>query len=137
MIKKNKIKKYGVPTLPYALPIIGHLYILGGNSHRNLTKLVEKNGGIFSLWLGDFKTLIVTDPSINKEIMVKQFTNFSDRPKLKSFESFTGGSVNLVHCKKFLYGKTPEIIESLNKIKSEIIEYFLKKFSNVSLNENI
>lgn len=78
------------------MPIIGHLYKLGVNPHRNLTKLVEKNGGIFSLWLGDIKTVIVTDPSINKEIMVKQFTNFSDRPRLKSFESFTGGGVNLI-----------------------------------------
>ncbi|KAM9985273.1 hypothetical protein ACTFIZ_008806 [Dictyostelium cf. discoideum] len=57
-IKKNKVKKYDVPTLPFALPIIGHLYRLGSNPHINLTKQVEKNG-IFSLWLGDIKTVVV------------------------------------------------------------------------------
>ncbi|KAN0033513.1 hypothetical protein ACTA71_007200 [Dictyostelium dimigraforme] len=96
IIKKNKVKKYDVPTLSFALPIFGHLYRLGINPHRNLTKLVKEKGGIFSLWLGDIKTVIVTDPLINKEIMVKQFTNFSDRPRLKSFESFIGGGVNLI-----------------------------------------
>ncbi|KAK5575112.1 hypothetical protein RB653_010368 [Dictyostelium firmibasis] len=95
-IKKNKRNKNEVPILSFALPIIGHLYKLGINPHRNLTKLVKNNGGIYSLWLGDIKTIIVTDPLINKEIMVNQFKNFCDRPKLKSFESFTGGGVNLI-----------------------------------------
>ncbi|XP_050207706.1 cytochrome P450 CYP82J17-like [Mercurialis annua] len=62
VIKKHRGKL--VPEVPGGLPIIGHLHLLGAGEKslaRALSEMADKHGPIFSLRLGVYPTVIVTD----------------------------------------------------------------------------
>ncbi|KAM9985272.1 hypothetical protein ACTFIZ_008805 [Dictyostelium cf. discoideum] len=62
--------------------------------------------------------------------MVKQFTNFSDRPKLKSLEIFTGGSVNLIFMDYIENWSLIRKIVSSSVTKTKIISNYKNVFGN-------
>ncbi|KAK5577034.1 hypothetical protein RB653_001971 [Dictyostelium firmibasis] len=82
---KNQPPRGGIP-----FPIFGDLPKFGVNPHRYLTKVAKKKGGIFSVWLGDEKVFIITDPEAIRDIWIKQFKNFSDHPRHRSIRIFSG-----------------------------------------------
>ncbi|KAN0014815.1 hypothetical protein ACTFIU_001133 [Dictyostelium citrinum] len=88
-IKKNRRLSKNDPPSPWALPIIGHLHKLSLNPHRSLTELAKVYGGVYSLHIGDSKTVVITDVSAFKDVTVKQFNNFANRPQPKSIRVIT------------------------------------------------
>ncbi|KAN0047537.1 hypothetical protein ACTA71_001919 [Dictyostelium dimigraforme] len=83
-IRKNRRLSKNDPPSPWALPIIGHLHKLSLNPHRSFTELAKVYGGVYSLHIGDSKTVVITDPIAFKDVTVKQFKNFVNRPQPKS-----------------------------------------------------
>ena len=74
------LKKLDVPG-PKPLPILGNileLYKYGG-LHPMLFDYVKKYGKMFAVYLGDRPTLVVADPELVKQIMIKDFPNFRNR----------------------------------------------------------
>ena len=84
--KSNKSKKKNnkLPPQPWKLPLFGNLhnFIGAGQPHRVLARLACKLGPIVRLELGEVSAILVSSPSIAKEIMKTHDLSFADRPKL-------------------------------------------------------
>lgn len=78
------IKRRQVPEPSGALPIIGHLHLLGGRNpiFRTFNAMAEKYGPIFSLRLGYHRTLVVSSREIAKECLTVHDKVFATRPNI-------------------------------------------------------
>ncbi|XP_028058717.1 xanthotoxin 5-hydroxylase CYP82C4-like isoform X2 [Camellia sinensis] len=67
-----------------ALPLIGHLHLLGGEAPvaRILGAMVDKHGPIFSLRLGSHQALVVSSWEFVKECFTTNDTIFASRPSM-------------------------------------------------------
>ncbi|KAM9957546.1 hypothetical protein ACTFIR_009653 [Dictyostelium discoideum] len=141
---------------PFPIPILGNIYQLTNLPHFDLTKMSEKYGKIFRIYLADLYTVIVCDPTIARELFVDKFDNFIDRPKIPSVKhgTFYHGTVasmgdnwknnkeivgkamrktNLKHIYQLLDDQVDVLIESMKTIESsgESFDprYYLTKFT--------
>uniref|UniRef100_A0A6N2KB36 Cytochrome P450 n=1 Tax=Salix viminalis TaxID=40686 RepID=A0A6N2KB36_SALVM len=72
LLRKRKQSKINdLPPSPFALPIIGHLYLLKQPVHRALHSLSKKHGPVFSIKLGSRLAVVVSSPSAVEECFTK------------------------------------------------------------------
>ncbi|KAK2378033.1 cytochrome P450 71D10 [Trifolium repens] len=73
-----------LPPGPWTLPLIGNIHqiITSSLPHHGFKKLSEKYGPLMHLKLGQVSFLIVTSPTMAKEIMKTHDLSFCDRPNL-------------------------------------------------------
>ncbi|EXC30897.1 Cytochrome P450 93A1 [Morus notabilis] len=74
--------KARLPPSPPALPIIGHLHLLGPIPHQSFHKLSNHYGPLFHLSLGSVPCVVVSSPEMAKEFLKTQETSFANRPQL-------------------------------------------------------
>ncbi|KAK7351676.1 hypothetical protein VNO77_11288 [Canavalia gladiata] len=76
------------PEASGALPLIGHLHLLGGSKppHVTLAQMADKYGPIFTLRLGVHRTLVVSDWEMAKQCFTVNDKPFANRPKSVAFE---------------------------------------------------
>ncbi|KAF5726907.1 cytochrome P450 CYP736A12-like protein [Tripterygium wilfordii] len=72
------------PPGPRALPVIGHLHLLGNLPHQTLAHLAKKYGALMSLKLGSEPTIVVSSPEAAELILKTHDAIFATRPKLIS-----------------------------------------------------
>ncbi|KAJ3707909.1 hypothetical protein LUZ61_011614 [Rhynchospora tenuis] len=65
---------------PIALPIIGHLHLIGPLPHQSFHRLALRFGSLYHLRLGCVKCLVVSSPSLVKSFLKTHEALFSDRP---------------------------------------------------------
>ncbi|PIA33012.1 hypothetical protein AQUCO_04200037v1 [Aquilegia coerulea] len=71
------------PSIPYPLPILGHLHrIIKKPLHRTLAKLSDKYGPILFLRYGFRRVLLISSPSAVEECLTKNDIAFANRPHL-------------------------------------------------------
>ncbi|KAK3224822.1 hypothetical protein Dsin_004684 [Dipteronia sinensis] len=68
-----------LPPGPRGLPIIGYLPFLGTHMHKTFTKLAGIYGPIYKLWFGSKLCVVVSSPSLAKELVRDQDTIFANR----------------------------------------------------------
>ncbi|EGG16689.1 cytochrome P450 family protein [Cavenderia fasciculata] len=96
LAKKNKAFSTNDPPGPkIELPIIGSLHLLGEKPHHSLAQLHKKFGGIYKLWMGDYYTVVVSDPHYIREIWLKNNDNFINRPHTPSYTIMSGNFTDL------------------------------------------
>lgn len=83
----NNIMNY--PPGPTALPIVGNLYNLGTLPLINLTKLSRKYGGIFQIFLGSQRAVVVSDIDVARAALLKNVNDFAGRPRVLSGDIFS------------------------------------------------
>ena len=83
----NSIMNY--PPGPSALPIVGNLYNLGISPLVNLTKLSRKYGGIFQIFLGSQRAVVVSDIDSARDALLKNINDFAGRPSVLSGDIFS------------------------------------------------
>lgn len=82
-----------LPPSPPALPIIGHLYLLGKLPHQALCKVSNRYGPIVFLRFGYKSSLLVSSAEIARECLKTNESCFMNRPKRANFDYLTyGGS---------------------------------------------
>jgi len=93
-----KNSRGGIPG-PMALPIIGHLHLIGGSSlHKLLRDMSHKYGAVFRLKLGSRETVVLSTRHVIQEAFVKQAKTFAARPNLPTFAWTRNGQTGLSLC---------------------------------------
>ncbi|KAL0312785.1 UNVERIFIED_CONTAM: Labd-13Z-ene-9,15,16-triol synthase, chloroplastic [Sesamum radiatum] len=69
----------GLPPGPRGLPILGYLPFLDRNLHLQFTILARKYGPIYKLWLGSKLCIVISSPSLIKQVVRDQDTVFANR----------------------------------------------------------
>ena len=80
------------PPGPWSLPVIGNIFLFGLAPHKNVTKLAQQYGKIFSMKLGSREVIIVNDIDTVKEALLQKGSDFSSR--LAQFHLFQSGGQN-------------------------------------------
>ncbi|CAO2169890.1 unnamed protein product [Urochloa humidicola] len=83
-----------LPPSPPALPIIGHLHLVGDLPHVSLRDLAAKHGrdGLMLLRLGAVPNLVVSSPRAAQAILRTQDHVFASRPTSTVFDALLYGS---------------------------------------------
>ncbi|OAY43159.1 hypothetical protein MANES_08G047000v8 [Manihot esculenta] len=78
---------YALPSPP-ALPLIGHLHLIGSVLPKSFQDLARRYGPLMKIRLGASTCVVVSNADVAKEIFKTQELNFSSRPEFGSSEYF-------------------------------------------------
>ncbi|KAK9220930.1 hypothetical protein WN944_009354 [Citrus x changshan-huyou] len=83
-----------LPPGPRGLPVIGYLPFLGTTDlHKTFTELAGVYGPIFKLWLGNKLCVVVSSPSLVKQVVRDQDITFANRdPPIAGLVASFGGN---------------------------------------------
>ncbi|CAN6372149.1 unnamed protein product [Urochloa humidicola] len=92
--RKPPKKKPLLPPSPPALPVIGHLLLIGNNPHVSLRDLAAKHSrsGLMLLRLGTVPNLIVSSPGAARAVMRTYDHVFASRPASAIIDGLVYGS---------------------------------------------
>ncbi|KDO57269.1 hypothetical protein CISIN_1g045055mg, partial [Citrus sinensis] len=76
------------PPSPPALPLIGHLHLVGKVLPKSFQTLARRYGPLMQIRLGASACVVVSNADVAKEIFKTQELNFSSRPEFGSSEYF-------------------------------------------------
>ncbi|KAK6917584.1 Cytochrome P450 [Dillenia turbinata] len=79
LLSATKPRKLPLPPGPFPFPVIGNLLKLGDKPHKSITKLSKTYGPIMSLKLGQVTTVVISSPTIAKEVLQTNDISFSYR----------------------------------------------------------
>nr|AJD87472.1 cytochrome P450 CYP76AD16 [Cleretum bellidiforme] len=74
-----KSRQSKLPPGPKPWPIIGNILLLGDKPHQSVAKLSKIYGPLMSLKLGSITTIVISSPTIAKEMFLKHDLAFSSR----------------------------------------------------------
>ncbi|KAK7465118.1 hypothetical protein BaRGS_00037697 [Batillaria attramentaria] len=97
------------PGPGFALPLLGHLHLMGKDPRETFRKWRRQYGDIFSLYMGRQLTVVLNGHKVIKEALVKQADVFSDRPRNRG--CFRG--VGRERCRERFWSRMEDGKESL------------------------
>ncbi|KAL7203627.1 hypothetical protein ACSBR2_016818 [Camellia fascicularis] len=77
--RSSSAGRAGLPPGPNPFPIIGNILALGKRPHESLSNLSKIYGPLVSLKLGTMTTIVVSSPSMAKQVLQKHDQIFSSR----------------------------------------------------------
>ncbi|XP_040985809.1 flavonoid 3'-monooxygenase CYP75B137-like [Juglans microcarpa x Juglans regia] len=94
----KKQRKTAVPPLPpgpRGLPIVGYLPFVGTELHTKFHQLCGIYGPIYKVWLGNKLAIVISSPSLVKEVVRDQDAIFSNRDSTIVTRIVTYGAVDI------------------------------------------
>ncbi|KAL3499503.1 hypothetical protein ACH5RR_038596 [Cinchona calisaya] len=76
---KSRKERALLPPGPLGLPVLGYLPFLGTNLHTEFSELARRYGPIFKLQLGNKLCVVLSSPSLIKEVTREQDIFFANR----------------------------------------------------------
>ncbi|KAK8515133.1 hypothetical protein V6N13_122125 [Hibiscus sabdariffa] len=86
--------KTRLPPSPRALPVIGHLHLLGPIPHQALSKVSNRYGPLVHFYIGSNPCVLVSSQEFAKEVLKNHETSFLNRPKLVNVDYLTYGTAD-------------------------------------------
>eukprot|EP00250_Pteridium_aquilinum_P029699 c39974_g1_i1 orf=361-1884(-) len=83
-----------LPPGPLALPIIGHLHLVGKRPHRSFCDLSKTYGPLMFLRLGSVPIIVASTPEMAREILQRHDKVFSSRFRTAACEAIYGSSTS-------------------------------------------
>ena len=80
-------KSEGLPPGPHPLPLLGSILMLGNQPHRSLAELARRHGPLVSLRLGMIPYVVVSSPSLAKQVLRKHDQVLSYRAPLDALRA--------------------------------------------------
>ncbi|XP_056174177.1 geraniol 8-hydroxylase-like [Syzygium oleosum] len=93
--KKASTSPSNLPPGPPPLPVIGNLLELGNLPHKSLAKLALTYGPIIKLRLGFITTIVISSPSVAREILQAHDASFSNRMVPDTITAFKQDALGL------------------------------------------
>uniref|UniRef100_A0A5B6Z161 Geraniol 8-hydroxylase-like n=1 Tax=Davidia involucrata TaxID=16924 RepID=A0A5B6Z161_DAVIN len=84
-----------LPPGPTPLPVIGNLLKLGNRPHKALAELAKTHGPIMILKLGRINTVVISSPTMAKQVLQKQDLAFSNRATPDSVRAHNHNQVSM------------------------------------------
>ncbi|XP_015582850.2 cytochrome P450 93A3 [Ricinus communis] len=136
VLRKFQAKAH-LPPSPPALPIIGHLHLLGSIPHQGLHKLSIRYGPLIHISLGSIPCVVASSPETAKAFLKTHETSFLDRPKMIAVDYLTYGSADFSFTPYGPYWKFMKklcmtellggrVLDQLLPVRHEEIRRFLK-----------
>lgn len=94
-IRKKNRHALDLPPGPRGLPLLGYLPFLSPDLHRDFTKLSKTYGPIYKLWLGNKLCIVITSPSIAREVVREQDLVFANRDTTVASLAVTYGGIDI------------------------------------------
>ncbi|KAL5975997.1 hypothetical protein ACLOJK_020327 [Asimina triloba] len=135
----NGCRTANLPPSPTALPLLGHLHLLGPLVHQSFDALAKRYGPIVHLRLGSLgDTVLVCSPALAKEFLKSHDLAFASRPWLVA-QHYIGGEDSITFTflpygprwrffKKVLITEllSAKRLEKMTGIRQEEIKLFLR-----------
>ncbi|XP_065858898.1 flavonoid 3',5'-hydroxylase 1-like [Euphorbia lathyris] len=98
MLLCNILKKSTdqLPPGPRGLPVLGYLPFLGTFLHKNFTELAAKYGPIYKLWLGNKLCIVISSPSLAKQVLSDNDKIFANHEPAVAARIITYGGNDIV-----------------------------------------
>ncbi|KAL9241582.1 hypothetical protein vseg_015678 [Gypsophila vaccaria] len=87
-------RRRNLPPSPFAIPVLGHLYLLKDPLHETLSKISSNH--ITILYFGSRRVLHVTSPAAAEECLRQNDVAFANRPRLLTGDVFGYNSTTLI-----------------------------------------
>ncbi|XWS59215.1 hypothetical protein CRYUN_Cryun08bG0102400 [Craigia yunnanensis] len=87
--------KTRLPPSPRALPVIGHMHLLGPIPHQPLNKLSNRYGPLIYFYIGSKPSVLVSSQELAKEVFKNHETTFLNRPKMANLDYLTYGTADM------------------------------------------
>ncbi|XLR24387.1 cytochrome P450 CYP736A12 [Arachis ipaensis] len=121
---QQKQKQPPPPPGPPAVPVVGHLHILGELPHRTLETLSKKHGPIMSLRLGQVPTIVISSPEVAELFLKKHDTVFASRPLLEASKYFSYGYKGMIFAEYGPYWRNMRKVCTLQLLSASKVESF-------------
>ncbi|XP_010424746.1 PREDICTED: 3,9-dihydroxypterocarpan 6A-monooxygenase-like [Camelina sativa] len=117
--------KLPLPPSPTALPIIGHIHLLGPISHQAIHKLSNRYGPLMYLFIGSIPNLIVSSAEMANEILKSNELNFLNRPTMQNIDYLTYGSADFFSAPYGLHWKFMKRMCTMELFSSRALDSFV------------
>ncbi|KAK3003728.1 hypothetical protein RJ639_019455 [Escallonia herrerae] len=134
---KSINKSVNHPPSPPALPIIGHLPLLGIILHQSFLALASRYGPLMKVSVGSSTSIVVSNATLAKEVFRTHDLNFAFRPEFgaSNYSIYKGSSFFLkkktMHDKTSLSSKAkPEMFMAGTETTSVALQWALAEIIN-------
>lgn len=95
ILSNSRGRKPHLPPTPRALPVFGHMHLLGPIPHQALNKLSDRFGPLVYFYIGSKPCLLVSSQETAKEVFKNHETAFLNRPKMANLDYLTYGTADM------------------------------------------
>lgn len=134
----NIFKNLGIPG-PTPKIFSGNLNEFNQGGHIAFAKMQKQHGDYFGCFIGSFPTLVICDPEIIGEIMVKRFSNFTNRPVFGTIDDITASMMAIAkddHWKFIRSSVSPSYstkrLRDMSLLMNLAVESFVKNLETVA-----
>ncbi|KAH6784392.1 hypothetical protein C2S52_009351 [Perilla frutescens var. hirtella] len=117
-------KKRNLPPGPIALPIIGHLHLLGKNLHHEFHRLARKHGPIIFLHLGTVPAVVVSSAAGAELVLKTHDLVFSGRPHHQASKHLGYDRRNILFAPYGAYWRNMRKLCTLKLLNSQKVNEF-------------
>ncbi|OQU90944.1 hypothetical protein SORBI_3001G082500, partial [Sorghum bicolor] len=126
----GKNNRAQLPPSPPAIPVLGHLHLLGKKPiHAALARLAERYGPVFSLRLGSREAVVVSSAACATECFTENDVCFANRPRFPTLLLVSFGGATLPMCRYGPYWRSIRRVATVHLLSAHRVSCMLPVIS--------